>query len=291
MSALRTLRQFSLSSSRALSTRSTLRTVARTRLVTPAVQVTRAFSVSPRAFGQGTSDSALSAKLKEELTYEVEGVSPKDVPDFIKEFKSKGIWKIEDQKFTEDVVLTRTFGNETLRATFSVADLRNDPEQDYEDEEGQHEENEQTPEQDDTMISYPIRVELTISKACHKGAVVFDLQCQDGTFIVENLTYLSDSKLVTEKDLESGLARNAAFNGPQFDVLDERGFNESLANFIPDYAEFKEQEEYTRWLKASKISLMRKRYESFVVGLPKDVMTRGRSEAQSSETNNVKLLI
>ncbi len=52
----------------------------------------------------------------------------------------------------------------SLRATFSVADLRNEPEQDYEDEEGQQEENEQTPEQDDTIIAYPISVELTISK-------------------------------------------------------------------------------------------------------------------------------
>ncbi|KAF8918745.1 mitochondrial glycoprotein [Mucidula mucida] len=264
MSALRTLRQLTLSSSRALSTRSALRSVARTRLVTPAVQVSRAFSVSPRAFGQGTSDSALSAKLKEEITYEIEGVSPKDVPDFIAEFKSKGIWKIEDHKYSEEIVLTRTFGNETLRATFSVADLRNEPEQDYEDEEGQQEENEQTPEQDDTIIAYPISVELTISKAGHNSAIVLLLQCQDGTFIVENLAYFPDAKLATEKTLESGLARTTSFSGPQFDVLDvglqeeieryleERGFNESLANFIPDYAEYKEQEEYTRWLKGLK---------------------------------------
>ncbi len=68
MSALRTLRQLTLSSSRALSTRSALRSVARTRLVTPAVQVSRAFSVSPRAFGQGTCTCITELLRRDVLT-------------------------------------------------------------------------------------------------------------------------------------------------------------------------------------------------------------------------------
>ena len=110
MSAIRALRQVSLSSARVFSTRSAC--VARSSLFSPAVkQASRSFSVSPRAFGQGTSalsildlascslmnplaDVALAAKLQEELSYEVEGVTPKETPAFIKDFKAEGIWKV-----------------------------------------------------------------------------------------------------------------------------------------------------------------------------------------------------
>ncbi|KAI5301853.1 hypothetical protein KEM56_001283, partial [Ascosphaera pollenicola] len=60
---------------------------------------------------------------------------------------------------------------------------------------------------------------------------------------------------------EQGWQRQSLYTGPPFGnldeelqvllerYLDERGIDEGLATFIPDYMEFKEQKEYVRWLK------------------------------------------
>ena len=102
--------------------------------------------------------------------------------------------------------------------------------------------------------------------------------CQDGSFITDNISFYADAKTGTELTAEADWKRRGLYIGPQvgvfdrpsrsscsrihpgrfapseqFDTLDvtvqeefekflqERGINESLAAFIPEFAEFKEQ--------------------------------------------------
>ncbi|KAI0252542.1 regulatory protein suaprga1 [Lactifluus subvellereus] len=257
MSLLRAVRQLAAPSSRALSLRSSLLST-RTRVppfprVSAAVPATRAsFSVSARRFGEGTTDGDVSAKIAEELVYEKEAAVEGE-PEFLKEFKNNsGIWTIEDVAGNDEVTIHRKFGNEHIRLIFSIADLQSD------------EENFETPEgegaSEDPEASYPLRCAFTITKPSVPGALSIDAVCQEGAFVVENVSFYNDAKLATDLTADSDWKRRGLYIGPQFETLDlslqeefekflqERGINESLAFFVPEYAQYKEQKEYVDWL-------------------------------------------
>ena len=77
--------------------------------------------------------------------------------------------------------------------------------------------------------------------------------CQEGAFIIENISFYDDTKVGTELTAEADWKRRGLYIGPSFEqldpnvqeefekFLDERGVGESLSMFIPDYAEHKEQ--------------------------------------------------
>lgn len=77
--------------------------------------------------------------------------------------------------------------------------------------------------------------------------------CQEGAFIIDNMSYYPDAQLGTELTAEADWKRRGLYIGPQFDTLDvsvqeeiekwvqERGIDESLAMFVPEYSEYKEQ--------------------------------------------------
>ncbi|KZT24864.1 mitochondrial glyco protein [Neolentinus lepideus HHB14362 ss-1] len=260
MSAFRSIRQVVATSSRvsartavASSCRSRLLLTAATRLAAPS---TRAFSVSARSLGEAASDVALSQKLQEELKYEQE-VAAQEEPEFLTTFKSQNIWQIEDVAGNDEVTLTRKFGNETIRLVFSIADIQSPQENEFDEQE---EEGESEDSEDAAVNSYPLRCSFSITKSAGPGALNIDAMCQDGTFIVDNLSFYSDTKIGTELTAEMDWKRRGLYIGPQFETLDvavqeafeqflqERGINENLALFIPEYAEHKEQKEYVKWL-------------------------------------------
>ncbi|KAG1851977.1 mitochondrial glycoprotein [Suillus subluteus] len=259
MSVLRALRQVTASSSRAVA-----RPVARSgslRLATvqlaPRASMTavRAFSASVCRFSEGSTDVVLSQKLAEELKYEKEAVADApEEPEFLKTFKEEGIWEIQDVAGNDEVTLVRKFGNETIRMMFSIADIQNaeeEPEYEQEAAEGGEEQ---------PLHSYPIRSSFSITKANGKGSINIDTMCQEGAFIIDNMSYYRDAQLGTELTAEADWKRRGLYIGPQFDTLDvsvqeeiekwlqERGINENLAMFVPEYSEYKEQKEYVRWL-------------------------------------------
>ncbi|TFY82446.1 hypothetical protein EWM64_g1565 [Hericium alpestre] len=226
-----------------------------------AVPATRAFSVSASRFGQ--TDQALSAQLAQELEYEKGSAQPED-PPFLKEFKDQHAWEIMDVAGNDEVVFNRKFGKENIRLIFSIADIQNPeesafPESAAEDSEGA----------EDEEPSYPLRVSFTITKASvlpddASGALAIDATAQEGTFVLDNISYYRDSKIANELTADADWKRRGLYIGPSFDTLDialqdefekflqERGINESLALFIPEYAEYKEQKEYTKWLEGVK---------------------------------------
>lgn len=255
MSAFRALRQ-----AVRVSARTGFTTAARSSAITmrPAVgrqtlgAVSRAFSVSAQRFGSGSTDVSLAQKLQQELEYENTENASNAVPEFVQELTSQGVWTLEDMPGQDEVAVTRKFGHETIRLIFSIADIQNEPE-DFEGAEGGE-------EAEQTTTDYPIRVSINITKANGPGALNIDAVVQEGQFMTENVSFYDDAKLGTELTAEADWKRRGMYIGPQFETLDlglqeeidkflqERGINESLALFIPEYAEFKEQTEYVKWL-------------------------------------------
>jgi len=209
--------------------------------------------VSRRVFGEGSSDIAFVQRLQEELQYEKEA-SAEETPEFVKTFQSQGVWAIQDVPGSDEVTLTRTFGNESIRVMFSIADLEQSPEYEV------NEQDEGGETQEQSIASVPIRCSFSVTKSSAPGAINVDAMCSDGAFVVENISYYHDAKVGTDLTAEADWKRRGLYIGPQFDQLDpgvqeefekfleERGVDESLALFVPDYAEFKEQKEYIRWL-------------------------------------------
>lgn len=218
---------------------------------------TRAFTASAVSRAEGSGDAALSAKLQEELKYELtntEGGVAGEVPEFLKAFQEQGIWTIVETSGSDEVVLTRKFGSEQIKLVFSISDVNESPDEEFPTEEEDGEVNEDQP------YSYPIRTSITITKAASKGALVIDALVQDGAFLADSIAYYADAAVANGSGAEADWTRRGLYFGPSFEELDvavqeeferylsERGIDESLALFIPDYAEYKEQKEYVSWL-------------------------------------------
>ncbi|KAI9676902.1 MAG: hypothetical protein M1817_006741 [Caeruleum heppii] len=87
-------------------------------------RLTAAFSSSRiRCEKQGEVDEELAAKFDSELQMEKEMRDSDDLPVNIKEYIENGPFEIKDEHGQEDVILTRKFGDEEIRVTFSISDL------------------------------------------------------------------------------------------------------------------------------------------------------------------------
>ncbi|ELU41758.1 regulatory protein suaprga1 [Rhizoctonia solani AG-1 IA] len=199
----------------------------------------RAFGTTAWRLSQGETDLSLSQKLHEEINFELQAAKANaEVPAFLKEFQSSGIWKIEDLEGHDEVALERTFGNETCVIYWDYPA--------FEDAEG-------ADEQDAPIPMPPIRCSIIITKGSDQGALSIDALAQDGAIVVDNISFYTNAKLATELTSEADWKRRGLYIGPQFDhldtnvqeeferYLDERGIGGDLALFVPDYAEYKEQ--------------------------------------------------
>jgi complement component 1 Q subcomponent-binding protein len=84
---------------------------------------------------------------------------------------------------------------------------------------------------------------------------------QDGEFLIQGIRYFRQGEIKDEDIVDVGETRQDLYMGPLFDelsqelqatftnLLEERGINTALATFLPDYVDYKEQNEYVRWLK------------------------------------------
>ena len=80
---------------------------------TPLRSQLSAFSTSLlRKAPAGTVDSELSAKLDGEIQFETEMKENEPQPVSIKDFLENGPFEVQDTPGMQDVVLTRTYGNE-----------------------------------------------------------------------------------------------------------------------------------------------------------------------------------
>jgi len=202
------------------------------------------------------------------------------IPTSVKDYLENGPFEIIDTPGQEEVVLIRQFGDETIRITFSIADLNSlDPEADYQDRAMEDEEDninqgdeknfkvaseDQIEEQEgeegeEQEPSFPARLNIVVEKP-GKGALAVESVVQDGMVVIDNVYYYTDASHAHAKTAEKVHERQDLYVGPPFSnldedlqvllerYLDERGINTALALFVPDYIDMKEQKEYLRWL-------------------------------------------
>ncbi|SCV67530.1 BQ2448_5141 [Microbotryum intermedium] len=229
----------------------------------------RSFSRTCTRFEQ----SALTAKLAEEINYEQDQAAEANnaEPEFLTEFKKHGIWEIIDEPGADEIILTRTFGQETIRLIFSISDIDAEapaPELESEEQDyiemgaspdagsgGLGDEATDSPSDDD----FAVQAAITITKP-GGGALSIDAVAQDGIFTINNVTFYKDADVATSMSSEADWTRQGLYMGPAFVNLDEgvqnefeafleeRGIDSSLAVFVPELAEHKEQKEYVLWL-------------------------------------------
>ncbi|KAK3942052.1 mitochondrial glycoprotein [Diplogelasinospora grovesii] len=278
------LRAFARSAPRAIaraSASTSVRPVARTsssllsqsaslRLRQP--QLSSAFSTSVfRRARAGETDEELSQKLASEIEFEQDVKENEPMPSSVKDFLENGPFEIIDTPGKEDVILKRTFGNEKITVTFSIADLQNYNEDLYEEDpalgdeemDTQQQQNRNAQEAEEELEGdespVPCRLNIVVEKP-GKGALNIEATAQDGTIVVENLFYYQDAKLALGETAEAAHAAHEVYPGPPFGSLDEdlqilmeryleeRGITQTLAVFVPDYMDMKEQKEYLAWL-------------------------------------------
>ncbi|KAJ5766941.1 uncharacterized protein N7511_004557 [Penicillium nucicola] len=216
-------------------------------------------------------DVELLAKLEDELKHE----KASDVPEFeeqqetIDAIVKSGEWAVKDVQGEQEVILSKKFGNENIRVSFTVADIQNISEHDEFDDAALTDEldfqnqNQGAEELEQPEPSFPARVNVTIEKA-NLGALLIQTVVQDGVFQIEEVSHFAKAELAQAQTAEKDWARQSLYAGPPFENLDEdlqglweryleeRGLNAEFANMIPDYISVKEQKEYLRWLDAVK---------------------------------------
>lgn len=116
-----------------------------------------------------------------------------------------------------------------IRLIFSIADLQSAEDFDPAEDEG-------GASAETGEASYPLRCSLTVTKVCTHtyllyliqlsltcrfdkptvpGALSIDAVCQEGVFVVENVSYYNDSKLATDLTPEADWKRRGLYIGPQ----------------------------------------------------------------------------
>ncbi|KAG6357937.1 hypothetical protein INS49_013820 [Diaporthe citri] len=226
-----------------------------------------AFSTSLLRRAASGVDSELSAKLSSEISFEAEMKENEPQPVSIKDFLDNSPFEIQDIPGAQNVVLTRTYKNEKITVTFSIADIANmenemfDEDSALGDEEGaRSQENEEIDDADTgNEPNVTCRLNIVVEKP-GKGAVNIDAIAQDASIIVENLYYYNDPAVAHAASPEAEHKGRDIYPGPPFGTLDEdlqllmesyldeRGINSTLAVFVPDYMDVKEQREYLAWL-------------------------------------------
>jgi len=108
-------------------------------------------------------------------------------------------------------------------------------------------------------MSFPVRVNVRVARQ-GKGAMVIEAVAQDGDMVIDNVFWYPDTALADGKTAEQDWKKRSIYAGPSFGNLDEdlqvlleryleeRGVDTKMALFLPDYIEYKENEEYIRWL-------------------------------------------
>ncbi|PNS21883.1 hypothetical protein CAC42_481 [Sphaceloma murrayae] len=220
----------------------------------------------------------LAAKLSQELAYEKEAPQDEGAND-IKEYLSASEFQLEDTEGSQEVHLVRTYNDEQIKVTFSTAGLSSAEEVEADaamyDEEGQGIVNQggaqdgkvkQVAEDDMDNDEYGpqspviVTVDIQVSRP-NKGALLLETELDpNGSFYIKHVAYYPTAEMAEGKTPEHSLSQRNVYTGPPFVELDEslqtlfeeflkeRGINESMGVFIPNYIDQKETQEYVRWL-------------------------------------------
>jgi len=194
----------------------------------------------------------LSAKINQELQLEQETMNEEknDLQKVVDDFLESSQYTLVDNPGSEIVHLTRKFGNEDIKITFSISDVNapQDPESEEADSALLDEEDDIPPppsaspsksakSPEDPLSSsegeepledasatpsemaFPMRLMVTITKP-NAGVLHIQTLAQDGFIQVEDVHYFKDASLADAKTAEQELKRRDLYAGPPFENLD-----------------------------------------------------------------------
>jgi len=221
-----------------------------------APKLTASFHMSAVRREQGSNEE-LVAKIQSEISMEEDMKEDDDLSANIKEYLENSPFEIEDKAGNQEVILSRTFGDEKIRITFTTADLNNDvnPEDGIEDQamyddadmevqsggantkgavtqgttkdgnirvapEDREELDDEYEGEGDLEQGFPAHASIRIERP-GKGALAIEATAQDGDFLIEDLYYFPDAELADPQTAEKDWARRTLYTGPPFNNLDE----------------------------------------------------------------------
>ncbi|EGZ26857.1 hypothetical protein PHYSODRAFT_538644 [Phytophthora sojae] len=211
----------------------------------------RAPSVALRAL-QTREKSSLASVLKRELDEEKANCFEEPEMEELR-LKVESVFKLQETPGCMDIVLNGTMGDDSIKIKFNAQDtveLEDDEEygDDYDEEEEQQEVDEEEDEEEEDELP---GVRFTADITRDNQGLQFDCVASSNV-TVERVRYLADFAKEAEDE--------TLYFGPNFidlelDVQDhfyrylaDRKIDDELAQFITQFADLKEQREYTAFL-------------------------------------------
>ena len=225
-------------------------------------------AICVRSFSSGKAHSALDKKsdpvaalirqLDQEMKFEAdeheyqqEIMSPaQSLPDELAQLLHETGFQLINKPGESVVFLQKELGNEVIRVEFDVEQVySNSPyseEQEFESEDAQ---------EDSQAVSYQLTV--TMERKDTKEALKADVWLHDDYCELHGLRFVSANALKELESQQPGSKR--LYSGPSVEDLDEelqeaatnyvvsRGINDTLYEFLVNYANFKESAEYYQW--------------------------------------------
>lgn len=219
----------------------------------------RHFSKCAPVFNQHTSKVAqiLESEVELETSQQVT-----ELPEELSTFLSKYGFEQVIQEGRNLAHIKKEVSGENVHVFFDVAQVANLPVEPASLEQAE----EQLEEDFDTMSDNFANVNVVVVKNADKSAVAFELlmNMQEGSFYVDSVTPYESAEAALNESAEAELSRELSYHGPPFSNLDEalqeslesylesRGITTDLTSFISNYSEFKENNEYIKWLNKMK---------------------------------------
>jgi complement component 1 Q subcomponent-binding protein len=216
-------------------------------------QILRSFSSSTRVFSSLKSNKNLSDMLKSEMDHELNSEHHEpELPADLKKYLSSSPFKIvaENISNSNTVSMERDFGNENINVKFDIVPQDNEDEMEYS-EEGDEE----------LEPSQLLDVSINITKeGTDENLTFYAVADSENEFFIEDIQFSNQE----EGTVEGEYNRKKSYVGPKFHQIDEtlqeqfakyleeRGFDSGLSDFMHQYAQWKEQNEYVDWLKRVK---------------------------------------
>ncbi|QLG73252.1 hypothetical protein HG535_0E03360 [Zygotorulaspora mrakii] len=208
----------------------------------------------------------VSAILKSEIKVESDTATETSVQSF-QPFLDKFGFSIVDTNGRNLAQIVKKTDDETVHVFFDVAQVANLPYDSAVTETATSADGEAVNEDDyDSLSDNFANVNSVVVRHSDNSAVSFELlmNLQEGSFYIDSVTPFESAEKALSESAEAEVQRELVYHGPPFSNLDEelqealesylssRGVNEELSSFIAAFSEFKENDEYIKWLKSMK---------------------------------------
>jgi len=112
----------------------------------------------------------------------------------------------------------------------------------------------------EVIESYPVPINIIINKEGMNGALAFEVVADDGDIQISRMYHYFKKEWADAETEKQDYAHKITYTGPAYGSLDEdlqrlvedylreRGVDTMLAQWVPEYIDFKEQREYMKWL-------------------------------------------